>query len=377
MPTSNTQPAAPRRGSRRRLTATGTAAAALLACLLTAQPLPAATFPDLYTVTVEADVSANDPNAAATRAAMAQLLTRVTGRRAAASDPDLAHLIERAGDYVGSYGALDEQRIQVRFIASEVEADLRAANWPIWGAERPLTLVWLAVDRGGGERAVLSAAGLQPEWSLEMIALMQEIEEELETVAEERGLPLALPLMDLQDMGAITFAEIWGGFDEQIVAASQRYRPDAVLVGRVEVTDFGQRAQWMLVRDGERQIAPGNSVRDGLDWVASRYAADYGVVGGARSARIEVLGISSLADYGRVLSHLETLSVLRSVDVEGLDGDVLNLRVSTDGDQDVLQRVLTLGNVLVPASEAGGLGDPVAISPLDNTLRFRLARSGG
>jgi hypothetical protein len=333
--------------------------------------LPAATFPSLYTVTVDVDPDAPDPEAAAMQTAMGRLLIRVTGKREAAFDPELTPLIDAPRNYVQSFGQPDAGKMQIGFIESDVDSELRALSWPVWGEERPMTLLWLAVDLGDGERAILSANGRQPEWSQAMAEYMENLQTELERVADERGLPLTLPLMDLQDLTAISFAEVWGGFDSQIRAASDRYRPDAVLVGRLGVNPFGTRAQWTLLRGGGRQVAVGSSLGDGLNWVADRYADEYSVLGGARTARIEVLGVQSLADYGRVLSYLERLSVLQSVDVEGFDGNVLNLRVTTRGDQSVLERVLTLGAVLTPAGEAA------SGSALTNGLRFRIARSGG
>lgn len=333
--------------------------------------LPAATFPGLYTVTVDVDPDAPDPDATAMQTAMERLLIRVTGKREAAFDPELAPLIESPRDYVRSFGQPNAGQMQIGFIESDVESELRALSWPVWGEERPMTLLWLAVDLGDGERAILSANGREPEWSQSMADYMDDLQTELKRVADERGLPLTLPLMDLQDLTAISFAEIWGAFDPQIMAASDRYRADAVLVGRLDVSPFGTRAQWTLLRGGARRVAVGSSLGDGLNWVADRYADEYSVLGGARTARIDVLGVESLADYGRVLSYLEQLSVLQSVDVEGFDGNVLNLRVTTRGDQSVLERVLTLGAVLTP------VGDGAPTSTVANGLRFRIARSGG
>ncbi|HET7133897.1 MAG TPA: hypothetical protein VFJ95_16695, partial [Gammaproteobacteria bacterium] len=64
----------------------------------------------------------------------------------------------------------------------------------------------------------------------------------------------------------------------------------------------------------------------------------------------------SPADYGRVMSYLESLSVLQSVDVESLERGALNLRVNARGGSQVLERVLALGGVLTPAS--GGAAPP-------------------
>src|SRR5690606_16164886 len=195
--------------------------------------------------------------------------------------------------------------------------------------ERPMTLLWIAIDTGQGERALLPAVGAPPGASADMEALLDGLREELVTVAEERGLPVTLPLLDLEDMAAVGFADVWGGFEQTVLAASDRYGADAVLVGRVRMTELGNEVQWMLLRDGQRRLFAGQQLVDGLHWLAENYARDYSVLGGVRTVRLLVRGIDSLADYGRALSYLEGLSALQSIDVDGLDDSgVLSLRVA-------------------------------------------------
>jgi uncharacterized protein len=336
----------------------------------------AATFPDLFTVTVVPEPRTLDGRTQAQRRAeierlgMAQLLTRITGRRDAASQPELMALIQRAGTYVISFGALDRERTSVGFNSTRITNELASLNWPIWSAERPLTLLWVAVDFGDGQRALigdtLNAAELTPEFA----TLLLDVREELDTVARERGLPIRYPLLDPQDLAAISFAEIWGGFDGLIEAASQRYVADAVLIGRLGMSPLGLDVRWSLLEVGRSQAVFGTDVRGGLEWLADRYAAEFSIAGGARSALVTVLDVASVEDYGRVVSYLESLSVLQSVDVESFDGDTLNLRIAARGDDRVVARLLTLGGVLVPSSA----GIPGA-SSAGSGLVFRMAGS--
>ena len=309
----------------------------------------AATFPNLYQVTVEADAPGADQRAEASRLAMAQLLVRVTGRRDAAVDPALAELIGQPDPYVNSYARDFEGRAVVGFAPTLVERALDSLNWPVWGPERPLTLLWVAVDNGLGERALLGANAGTDGTSPEMTMLTTALKEEADAVALERGLPIAFPLLDLEDLNAVTFTDVWGNFEEPIEHASARYRPDAIMIARVRPGLFGNEIQCLLLHGGVRRSITGAGLRDCLDTVGDSYGAEYSVVGGAAAMRITVLDVESLGDYGRVVSYLEQLSVLQSVDVESLDAGVLTLRVAARGDTQVLERVLTLGGVLRPA----------------------------
>lgn len=341
---------------------------AFACALLAASGASAATFENLYTVNVPIDPSEAEPRAAAEREAMARLLTRVTGRREAGRAEALSHLISGARDYVDIYGRASREEAQVGFFRSAIEAELTALDWPVWGAERPLTLVWLAVDRGEGERGVLSATGSDGGESDEMTELLETLEDELRETARARGLPITLPLWDLEDINALSFAELWGGFDLQIAEASERYGADAVLVGRIELTEFGTRAQWTLLRGRERRVFVSSDVANGVHWVADQFASEFASVGGARNARITVSDVGSLADYGRVMRFLDSVSVLETVDVETLEDSVLTLRVAARGDTSVLERVLTLDNVLAPVQR--GFGD----SASGDTLAFEVVR---
>lgn len=332
---------------------------ALAALVALAQPAFAATFEGLYTVTVLPDRAAADQRIAAEQAAMARLLIRVTGSRNAPLDPVLQPILAAPRDYVSSYGLDRQSRSQVGFSRSQVERTLNGLGMPVWGPERPLTLLWVAVDDGAGGRALLgaNAAGeLGAEVTPTLTALMTAVRTEIELAADERGLPIEWPLLDLQDRSAVTFLDVEGGFDDRILAASTRYRADAVLIGHVRPGAFGNEVEWLFVNGTERQGLPVAAVRDGLDAAADRYAAEQSTIGGASTSAITVRNVATSADYGKVMSYLEQQSVLQSVDVEAFSNGTLTLRVAARGDARVLERVLVLGGVLRPAAPSGPEG---------------------
>jgi hypothetical protein len=336
-------------------------AVALAVSLAPVSPSAAATFADLYTVTVAPDPAAADQRASAQRAAMARLLIRVTGSRSAPLDPTLQPLLAAPDRYLRSSGDDRQGRAIVGFSRNQVERTLTELGQRVWGPERPLTLLWVAVDDGAGGRALLgageaSAAELGVPTTPQMTQLLEAVREEIIETADERGLPIAWPLLDLQDLEAVDFLDVWGFFEEQVVAASARYRADAVLMGRVRPGVLGNEVEWLFVHGLERQLLPLAGVRDGLDAAADRYAADLATIGGASVTALTVHNVMTPDDYARVVSHLERQSVLQSVDVESFDNGTLRLLVAARGDARVLERVLTLGGVLRPAAAASSFG---------------------
>jgi len=330
----------------------------------------AATMPNLYLVSVTPDATVPDQRGAAIKAAMARVLIRVTGDRNAPFDPALQVMLSDAGKYLNSYGSDRQRQPQVGFSATQVDQALVALQKPVWGPERPLTAIWVAVDDGNGSRALLGAndtpqLGLEPT-SAGMTERLAALRKDLLAVADERGLPVTFPLLDLQDLGAVTFADVWGGFEDRVAAASARYRADAILIGRVRPAPIGSEIEWLLVVGGERQLLQGLGVRDGLDAAADRFAGQFATLGGSGAAAITVLNVRSSADYGRVVSYLEQQSALQSVDVDSFDNGVLNLRVTARGDARVVERILALGAVLKPVSGERPSG----------ALVFEIARNG-
>ncbi len=327
------------------------------------QPSSGARFENLYTVTVSPDPAASNQRQAVMQAGMAKLLVRVTGSRGAPLEPRVQPLIEAANleTYGASFLQLRPGEYQVGFLSNRIEQALTQLGMPVWGPERPLTVLWVAVDDGAGGRVLLGATGAVDELGgpapESMTDLIDGVRKEIAAAADERGLPISWPLLDLQDLSAVSLVDVTGGFEEPIAAASVRYGADAVLIGHVRPGLFGSEANWLFVYGAERQRLPVAGVRDGLEVAADRYAADLSTIGGASVTSLTIRHVRTPADYGRVVSYLERQSALERVDVESYEEGTLRLRVAARGDARVLERLLALGGVLRPAT--GGSPGPL------------------
>ena len=254
-----------------------------------------AVFEDLYAITVPLGPQGTDRPALRTdeqfdRFAMGELLVRLTGQLDAPANPALLDLVRDASRYVVQRGNPDRENRLIVFDSLRLQQALTARNQPVWGEERPLTLLWVAVDGGPGERGIV-AASPAPVPAGGAVEAAASLREELLAVANQRGLPISLPLMDAQDLDALDVVDVWGLFTGRIDRASARYGPDAVLGGRIRLGGGGiQTARWFLLRGGGLEHLPGGTVRSGLDGLADRYAREFSGIGGATSARLVVLG---------------------------------------------------------------------------------------
>ena len=326
---------------------------ATLALVLTAAGASAAVVPDLYSATAPVIDRSDEAREDAFQTALAQVLVRVTGLRWAAADPAALEVLERAGELVQQYRYTDESELVVGFDGEALERALIGTGLPVWGANRPVVLVWLAVDWGGGQRELV---GSDTETE-------DDIRGAIEMAAYERGIPLVWPLLDTVDLEALTFTDVWGGFENKIEAASGRYEADAVLVGRAS-RGAGSRyyVRWQL-RIGELRQEWRGSLDDGIEVMADRMSQQLAVRAGGEGGRATVVaisGIDNLRAYARVTSYLEQLNLVRSVGVDRVEGDVVVFRVGLLGDPARLTRIIGLGSTLQAERTVSGSGMPPA-----------------
>ncbi|MCG8433026.1 MAG: DUF2066 domain-containing protein [Gammaproteobacteria bacterium] len=328
-------------------------------------PLQAATVDGLY----EAEVAVTDEGPEVRqngfREAFAKVIVKVTGSRGIAESGAAAPIIENARAYVQRFGyeerelPADEDNpfpgrqlyLQVRFDQNGVDRVLRNRGLPLWGRERPTTLVWLAVEEAG-ERAMVGA-GHEDQRLLDAVS----------AAAAERGINLTLPLLDLEDRARLNVADIRGGFADRIIEASQRYSPYGILVGDLLSSGPGVRegeqpvwsARWTLIKqDGSMDWESVTSSVDsvvmaGVDGVADNYARQFALdTLFAESGRVEVLvrDINTLEDYARAVKYFESLSVVDMVDVARVAAGEVQFRLKLLGDLRNFEQAVALGRTL-------------------------------
>lgn len=310
-----------------------------LLCLLAFVNASAVEVPGLYTAQVAIDQEQDDPRAAAYETALAVVLLRVSGGQVV-DDPELFEaLFPSPASYVVQFRPGPDDTLFVSFDGEAVEEVLRNAGQSLWGSDRPLTIIWLAVDWGGGERDILGATDDERD-AYRSINRNRLLRERILDVAERRGLPVAFPLLDSEDLANVGFSDVWGGFDETILAASARYETNSVLIGRVDADGvslnrwtylFGpERRNWL----GEPELVLSN--------VADMLAAEFAIGGDEplRSVRLNISGITSVSAYGDVQALLRDLNVIDSFSIVEVAGDRISFDVRAHGGSDRLARAL-------------------------------------
>ena len=290
----------------------------------------AADIGSLYEVSVPVQGGSDAARQRAFGEAMGAVLVRVTGRRDAPGVPALAPLVQQAERYVRTYRRVPGGLLAVTFDGNAVEEAVAAAGLPFWGADRPVTAVWLVNGRG---QLVTSAAPAAERRAVDL-------------VAAQRGLPLAWPVGDAMDDPAQRARQAAAGDVAALVSASARYGAEGVLVGRPEAGGF----RWTFGVAGDRGESRG-ALDEGVHLAADRMAARFAVAGGARRNElvVEVTGVDSASAYAAVSQLLTGLEPVRSVAIREVRPDSVLYALTVRGDEAALRRAVGAAGRLVPA----------------------------
>jgi len=322
-------------------------AAALLLPLVSTLPVRAVEVPTLYTAQVALDEESDNPRDDAYKLALIEVLTRVSGSMLSNNLETIDELFPRPSAYVTQFRPGAEDTLWVSFDGQAIEKVLRANGQTVWGSDRPLTLVWLAVDWGQGEREIIAADDPdrlpQQSRSIDRNRLLRE---RLLEIAEQRGLPIAFPLLDTTDLQGVTFSDIWGGFDERIVDASRRYDVRSVLIGRVRPSS-AQQNRWTYVFGGQT-LSWSGAPETVVGQIADTLAAEFAVGGDAplEMVALNVAGVETVNAYGALQKLLNDVSLIESFHISEVAGDVVSYEVEVRGGADRLRRALRFAGLI-------------------------------
>jgi hypothetical protein len=221
--------------------------------------------------------------------------------------------------------------LQVLFDSASVDQLLSKAGLPIWGRERPATVVMFGAEEAGS-------------WRWLAVDTPARERDAIEKVARERGLPLQMA----GDGRTRTHRS-----ERRCArpdAGAARYQANAVLVGRAR----GGVVQWTFaVRRGAAQASGG--LEDGINLAADTFARVFAASGSSLgSVIVEVAGISDLNAYAATLNYLEGMTLVRGVALEQVAGEKMRFRLAVRGDAATLRRAIALDRRLVPTDAADG-----------------------
>jgi uncharacterized protein len=296
---------------------------------------------EMYQATAAVSDRSEAAQSAAFQNAMKTVLIRVTGRRSADEDPALSPLIGNARRYVQQYRAAPDSQLWVAFDGPAIERWLTQNGQPLWGHERPTTLMLVAVLTAGQSGSVIATEDTS------------ELKAAIDAAAVARGLPLVWPSGAELQKYHIDFATVNSGSPSTFADLGRRMGSDGILIGRAGGGTASANIRWThLFQDRSSEYS---GTLEGVNRAADLYAGLFAASGGLAPVDIEVIGVSDLRDYASLENYLESLTFISHVSVESLTGDTVRFRLATRGGGDSLQRALSLNGRLQPVA-AGETG---------------------
>jgi uncharacterized protein len=165
-----------------------------------------------------------------------EVIVRATGRRDALMNPVIQAAIPKASSYLFSFSYTGSKTemiegkpqnrigIQLDYSPQAINQLLKKAQLPLWPSQRPTILLWTAYRDN----------------SVDLQRVPDELAmSQLQSQTYLRGLKIKLPELDLEDNIALSAHDIWQVNLQKIKHASQRYKPDVIVVARYQPASRG------------------------------------------------------------------------------------------------------------------------------------------
>lgn len=326
----------------------------LLLCLL-ALPVKAMTNVDLYKAQVVLPAGKNAEELAR-RQALEQVLIKVSGQRNVSKNEVIQKALAKSNQYISQFGYGEWQgkrTLVLGFNNQLIHNLLTQAQLTLWGSQRPVLLVWLAEEENYDRSIIWEQSG-------------STLTKQVRFSAEQRGLPVSIPVGDFDDITAISVPDLWGGFVRPIAEASSRYPSDSVLVAKVVRLAGGDvKLYWQLFNDeptsmltsqrlpieGRTQGSEADAIATMMNTVSDYFAKQYAVRLGGESdegVTITVLDVNSPEDFFHLEGVIKKLSSVANVQVNQLKGNEVTFSVSLLTNATEFQRELLLDSRIQP-----------------------------
>jgi hypothetical protein len=300
----------------------------------------AETVNDLYRTVVPVADQSKAEQLRAMRIGLGKVLVKVTGDSQAITNVAFSNP-ERYVTEFGYVGDRDPQApeaaasgtgMSLSYAASAIDRLLRQYQLQVWPSDRPALLVWMVVDGAGGKSFVTQEN-------------MPAAVSSLKLLMEDRGAPLILPLLDLQDIRNVSENDIWNLNFSKLALAAERYKTNVWLAIRFYQSSSGQwRAARLLNLNGEDDLQNvvantlpaliNKIIPEAVDSLARHYA--YVPKMDTEEVMLHLENINDYKNFNQAVGYLESLEVVRRLTVSEVDDHRLLLRLFAEGEVNLL-----------------------------------------
>ncbi|WP_415901424.1 DUF2066 domain-containing protein [Neptuniibacter sp. QD29_5] len=313
----------------------------LIAVLLltVSQFVIASTVTDLYRVTLPIEERRLAPSDLQVSSGLVKVLVKVSGNSSIADDYQIQSQLKAPARTLKQFSYItteDGGYLVLDFHPEVIDSLVTRTGFKPLGEQRATVLLWFASNASGEQDYLKSNDSFY---------------KALQFSAKSRGLPLQFPILDLTDQIALSPTDLWILKDQQISQASTRYKPDAVIAGRLTKSESeGVSVAGLFINDGINQpLAESGNIDQVANAVINRVAdtlfkpiVSYKLSHFQTGVAVQVENISNLSDYVQLIDFLKRLSVVRQVKIERAIGNQITVRLNLDGSEEQLRQAISL-----------------------------------
>lgn len=317
----------------------------------------------VYTADMLVPSQSTDDRLAAEGPALEQVLVKLSGDTNVVNNPAVEARLKNADKLVQEFSyspSPDTPKtpyvLHVVFDTEAVNHILRDGDIATWGENRPLILAWISYEPPNKVAEIVDA-DTEPH----ILSLLKKH-------ADQRGIPLITPMMDISDMNQVGVNDIVTMAVPTLQNVSKRYGNDALLIARILKNTDGYEIQSKLIKDTKEWSwnIKGKSVDDVItqlmnditNTLAGQYAS---VVSDNVQTQftLKITGISQQSDLAEVMNYLKHLAPVADVEPLDISDNEVLLTVSLRGSQDAfIQAVAGEDKLQRVPSVAGAATDP-------------------
>lgn len=295
------------------------------------------------------------------RAAMAKVLVKLSGNPEIATLPTIQTALNKASHFVKSYHFSTQHSEQptpalsVTFDHSALVRLLKQSGQAIWGAERPLILIWSNIN-DQEDQYLLTAENENA------------LEKDILSVAEFRGVPVLFPLMDLQED---TNNLVNNDNNDALSALQIRYNTQSILANNAHQEGNHWVVDWKFVNNGQTTTwgnqAPSlnDALKSGINQVADILANQQAIFDNSslqNQYHIKINNIDNLQSLSQLINSIKNTAVIDNLIVTHMDDNAVELTVTTSVNPAILNNELIHQHTLLPmqTSEQANTTDTLA-----------------
>ncbi len=304
---------------------------------------------DLDDASIKVESRAKAERTNALKQALSQVLVKNTGSAQVLSHELVKAKLANPASMLSRYRYLENQDglwLEASFDHQRLLGLLRQTQAPIWGNQRPLTLLWL-VNETELDRQIIGDATISP------------VRERIVQDSSALALPILLPLLDLDDVMSVGVADVRGGFIQVVGNASARYNAEFFAMASLVHDALQQKVSYRLALYDQGEFDPFsapllelNSEAEDQDTalaimaseLAHFYSSRYGVSDSGQELASQVAfdDIDMLAQLVGIEKYLMQLTAVKGVQLSEIQGKRVVFDIELFGSEEDLLKQLSL-----------------------------------